>query len=96
MSKDRLILEQVSKYLYRHVLKQLTFPENLNPFHKKEKQIIKAIDNISLEVERGKIYCSLGANGSGKSTLIWLISTLLMPDSYKINVFGYNVVKDDY
>ena len=47
-------------------------------------------------MEIGKIYGILGANGSGKSTLIRLISTLLLPDSGKITVFGYDVVKDNY
>ena len=92
MLKDRLILEQVSKYFYRHSQNQLTFPNNLNPFLKKEKEIIKAVDNISLEVELGKFYGILGVNGSGKSTLIRLISTLLLPDSGRITVFGYDVI----
>ena len=91
MSKDRLILQQVSKYFRRHAPTQLTFPDNLNPFLKKEKEIIKAVDNISLEVELGKFYGILGVNGSGKSTLIRLISTLLLPDSGRITVFGYDV-----
>ena len=95
MLKDRLILEQVSKYFYRHSQNQLTFPNNLNPFLKNKKEIIKAVDNIPLEVELGKIYGILGVNGSGKSTLIRLISTLLLPllpDSGRITVFGYDVV----
>ena len=49
------------------------------------------VDNISLEVELGKIYGILGANGSGKPTLIRLIPILLLPVSGSITVFGYSV-----
>jgi ABC-2 type transport system ATP-binding protein len=54
-----------------------------------------AVDDVSLEVERGEIFGVLGANGSGKSTLIRLISTLLLPDAGSICVFGLDVVQDE-
>lgn len=40
---------------------------------------IIALDNISLEFEKGKIYCLLGTSGSGKSTLLNLIAGLEKP-----------------
>ena len=54
-----------------------------------------AVDHISLEIKRGEIFGLLGANGSGKSTLIRLISTLLIPDSGHITVFGRDVQTDE-
>jgi ABC-2 type transport system ATP-binding protein len=54
-----------------------------------------AVDHISLRVRRGEIFGLLGANGSGKSTLIRLVSTLLMPDSGHVTVFGHDVQQDD-
>jgi ABC-2 type transport system ATP-binding protein len=54
-----------------------------------------AVDHISLSVRRGEIFGLLGANGSGKSTLIRLISTLLIPDSGEIRVFGYDVQREE-
>ena len=59
---------------------------------RREKEVIRAVDDISLEVNIGEIYGILGANGSGKSTLIRLISTLLLPDAGSIQVFGDDVV----
>jgi len=60
------------------------------PFSKPHSSMI-AVDRVSLTIERGEIFGLLGANGSGKSTLIRLVSTLLVPDSGQIKVFGYDV-----
>jgi ABC-2 type transport system ATP-binding protein len=54
----------------------------------------RAVDRVSLRIERGQIYGVIGANGSGKSTLIRMISTLLLPDEGSIRVFGRDVVAE--
>lgn len=56
---------------------------------------IIAVNDITLQVRRGEIFGVLGPNGSGKSTLIRLISTLLLPDSGTITVFGHDVVREE-
>lgn len=65
-----------------------------NRLSRPRKSVI-AVDDVTLRIERGQIYGVLGANGSGKSTLIRLISTLLVPDSGKVLVFGHDVVKEE-
>lgn len=62
---------------------------------RKEARRVVAVDDVSLNVRRGEIFGVLGANGSGKSTLIRLISTLLLPDSGTLEVFGLDVVRDE-
>ena len=47
-----------------------------------------ALDNISLEIARGKIVGLLGPNGSGKTTLIKLASGLLTPSEGEILING--------
>ena len=89
-----LTVRNVTKHFHRTKKsdEKLPFPEKIRRLFKREKEIIRAVDGISLDVNIGEIYGVLGANGSGKSTLIRLISTLLLPDSGSIHVFGDDVV----
>src|SRR5258708_38388502 len=48
-----------------------------------------------MSVRRGEIFGILGANGSGKSTLVRLVSTLLLPDTGSMEVFGLDVVRHE-
>ena len=59
----------------------------INNLTKKYKDTL-AIDDLSLEIERGKVVGLLGPNGSGKSTLLKLIVGLLRKDSGKILIDG--------
>lgn len=54
---------------------------------KKYKEAL-AIDDLSLEIEKGKVVGLLGPNGSGKSTLLKLIVGLLKKDAGKILIDG--------
>ncbi len=47
-----------------------------------------AIDDLSLEIEKGKITGLIGADGAGKTTLIRLIIGLLLPNQGKVSVLG--------
>ena len=47
-----------------------------------------AVDNISFSVKKREIFAFLGPNGAGKSTTIKMLTTLLKPDSGRINLNG--------
>ncbi|MBP3923981.1 ABC transporter ATP-binding protein [bacterium] len=51
---------------------------------------LTAINNLSLDIEKGKITGLIGADGAGKTTLIRLIIGLLLPDSGNVEVLGLN------
>lgn len=44
------------------------------------------LDDFSLTVEKGKVYCLLGRNGSGKTTLLKMLNGILVPDTGRILV----------
>jgi ABC-2 type transport system ATP-binding protein len=62
--------------------------------NRRERSFHTAVDSVSFRVEPEEIYGMIGANGSGKSTLIRMLSTLLVPDSGSVRVFGHDAIKE--
>lgn len=56
----------------------------------------KALDNVSFNIEKGKITALLGINGVGKSTILKAISGLIKIDSGKILIDSEKINKDTY
>ena len=50
--------------------------ENIEKYYGSRSSLTKAIDHISLEVEKGEFVAIMGASGSGKTTLLNCISTI--------------------
>jgi ABC-2 type transport system ATP-binding protein len=53
-----------------------------------------AVDGVSFEVERGRIFGFLGANGAGKSTTIRMLCGLLDPTSGTATVGGHDIRRE--
>ncbi|MFP4661776.1 MAG: ABC transporter ATP-binding protein [Halanaerobiales bacterium] len=54
----------------------------------------KAVDNLSMEIEKGEIFGFLGPNGAGKTTTLRMITGILAPTDGEITVNGYNIRKE--
>ena len=59
-----------------------------------QKKMIRALDDISFEIERGETVGYIGANGSGKSTTIKCLIGILCPTRGNVSVGGFNPEKE--
>ncbi|MCF0196437.1 MAG: ABC transporter ATP-binding protein [Bacteroidaceae bacterium] len=55
---------------------------------------VKALDNLSLQIEEGAFFGVIGPDGAGKTTLYRLLTTLLLPDSGHARIDGRDTVRD--
>lgn len=55
---------------------------------------LEALKDLTLSIEKGKVFGFIGPNGAGKSTTMLILSTLLAPTSGKAYVAGYDVTKE--
>ncbi len=84
---ERLPIPSIPALLVEHVTKRFTVG--------RKRELVTAIDDVSLRLERGAIHGILGANGSGKSTLIRLVSGLLTLDEGRVEVFGHDLEREE-
>jgi ABC-2 type transport system ATP-binding protein len=75
---------EVAKKEKGGLLKRLTL--------RKEKKTIVAVDCLNLKIPRGEIFGLLGPNGAGKTTTIKMLSSLLLPNSGRASVNGFDVI----
>lgn len=61
-----------------------------------EKEVLRAIRGISLDIERGSFTAIIGRNGSGKSTLAKLLNGLFVPTEGIIYVEKWNTADDKH
>jgi ABC-2 type transport system ATP-binding protein len=93
VSKDAVVIDGVTKVFKKS--RPLLGWRKKQGEQKEVKREVRAVDNVSITIKRREIVGILGSNGSGKSTLIRMLSTLLIPDTGTISIFGYDVVKDE-
>ena len=53
---------------------------------------IRALDNLSFAIKQGEIFGLIGPNGAGKTTSLRIVSTLILPTSGSMQIFGLDAV----
>ena len=66
---------------------------HLSKTFRESSQVIRAVQDVSFEVQPGTITGLLGPDGAGKTTLIRCLCGLLRPDSGSVSVLGFDSVK---
>jgi len=69
--------------------------ENLTKIYsRKTANVIRALNNLNLEVKVGEIFGLLGPNGAGKTTFLNILAGTVIKNSGSVNVWGYDLDKD--
>lgn len=55
---------------------------------------VQALTDVSLDINEGELFGIIGPDGAGKTTLFRIIASLLLPDSGKARVAGYDVARE--
>ncbi|WP_421908377.1 ABC transporter ATP-binding protein [Methanolacinia petrolearia] len=55
---------------------------------------INAVDNLSIKIEKGEVFCLLGPNGAGKSTTILMLCGFIQPTSGECYIDGTEVSRN--
>ena len=74
-------------------VKEKGFIGSLKSIIKPKYKTIKAVNNISFNVEKGEIIAFIGPNGAGKSTTIKMLTGILYNDQGSISVMGIDPTK---
>ena len=67
--------------------------ENLSKTYGSGENLVKAIDDVNLKIEKGEFIAIVGPSGSGKSTLLHLLGGVDNPSSGKIFIDGNDISK---
>lgn len=86
--KPIISVNNLKKYFQIFKHKRGTWGAILNLFSRKS-IIIKAVDDISFNIQPGEFIGYIGPNGAGKSTTIKMLTGLLVPTAGQIEVNGY-------
>jgi len=83
-----IVVEHLSK-IYPVAIKEPGIKGTLTHFFRRTYREVKAVQDISFQIETGEIVGFLGPNGAGKTTTLKMLSGLIHPSSGRVEVAGY-------
>lgn len=86
-------VEHLEKY-FKKTIKQPGFMGSVKSLFHSQKEIVKAVDDISFHVDKGEILGFIGPNGAGKSTVIKMLTGILTPTGGSCVINGQNPQKN--
>lgn len=75
-------------------MQQILAIKNVSKIYKSGNHIVRALDEVSLDIAKGEIFGLLGVNGAGKTTLSSIIATLHPASSGDVLFNGASIYKD--
>ncbi|KHL92660.1 hypothetical protein QW71_27940 [Paenibacillus sp. IHB B 3415] len=85
---DAISIKNVTKSFKIFTERSATLKDRIVNRRRNNFQQFFALENVSLEIEKGQTVGFMGRNGSGKSTLLKLLTGIIYPDAGEINVKG--------
>lgn len=68
--------------------------KNISKTYSQRFNKISALDNVSLEIQKGELFGLIGPDGAGKTSLFRILTTLIEQDSGQATVCGFDVSTD--
>lgn len=89
MSQPIIKVKNLKKY-FKVYQKQPGLWGSIKSLFVRKYEEVKAVDNISFEIQPGEVVGFIGQNGAGKTTTLKMLSGLLYPTDGQIEVLGFN------
>lgn len=80
------------KIIAKNLVKNYTIKED--GLFKRKRKTVPAVQDISLEIPKGKIIGVLGINGAGKTTTIRMLASIIEPSSGTLTMNGVDAIKN--
>jgi len=83
-----ILLNSLSKH-FKVPVRESGLKASFSSLFKREFRTVRAVDEITFQIDQGEVVGFLGPNGAGKTTTLKMLSGLLYPTSGKATVLGF-------
>jgi ABC-2 type transport system ATP-binding protein len=83
-----ILLNSLSKH-FKVPVRESGLKASISSLFKREYKTVKAVDEITFQIDQGEVVGFLGPNGAGKTTTLKMLSGLLYPTSGRASVLGF-------